>query len=91
MPIAFEPLPVRDLAQKGNAVIVDRGAAYYLHDRTDALHVFIYAPFEEKVRRLISKGKSSYPIERILAALSGGWKGAVAWNLSSVSSDIVTF
>jgi cytidylate kinase len=49
---------VRDVAQKGNAVIVGRGAAYYLHDRTDALHVFIYAPFEEKVRRLISKGKA---------------------------------
>ena len=49
---------VRDVAQKGNAVIVGRGAAYYLHDRTDAFHVFIYAPFEEKVRRLISKGKA---------------------------------
>ncbi len=49
---------VRDIAQKGNAVIVGRGAAYYLHDRTDALHVFVYAPFEEKVRRLISKGKT---------------------------------
>lgn len=49
---------VKDVAQKGNAVIVGRGAAYYLHDRTDALHVFIYAPFEEKVRRLISKGKT---------------------------------
>jgi cytidylate kinase len=49
---------VRDAAQKGNAVIVGRGAAYYLHDRTDALHVFIYAPFEEKVRRLISKGRA---------------------------------
>lgn len=49
---------VRDVAQKGNAVIVGRGAAYYLHDRTDALHVFIYAPFEEKVHRLISTGKT---------------------------------
>ena len=49
---------VSDVAQKGNAVIVGRGAAYYLHDRTDVLHVFIYAPFEEKVRRLISKGKA---------------------------------
>ena len=49
---------VRDVARKGNAVIVGRGAAYYLHDRTNVLHVFIYAPFEEKVRRLISKGKA---------------------------------
>lgn len=49
---------VSDIAQKGNAVIVGRGAAYHLHDRTDALHIFIYAPFEEKVRRLISTGKT---------------------------------
>ena len=49
---------VRDVAQKGNAVIVGRGAAYYLHDRTDALHVFLYGPIEEKIRQLISEGKA---------------------------------
>jgi cytidylate kinase len=49
---------VMDAAQRGNAVIVGRGSAFYLHDRTDTLHVFIYAPFEEKVRRLISGGKT---------------------------------
>src|SRR5437764_1077211 len=49
---------VMDAAQKGNAVIVGRGSAFYLHDRTDTLHIFIYAPFEEKVRRLMSKGKT---------------------------------
>lgn len=45
-------------AREGNAVIVGRGSAHYLHDRTDALHVFVYAPFEEKVRRLRARGKS---------------------------------
>jgi len=49
---------VIDAAQKGNVVIVGRGSFYYLHDRADALHVFIYAPFEEKVHRLISTGKT---------------------------------
>jgi cytidylate kinase len=44
-------------AQEGNAVIIGRGAAYHLHDRPDALHVFVYAPFEEKVRRLERAGK----------------------------------
>ncbi len=39
-------------------MIVGRGSAYYLHDRPDAFHVFIYAPFEEKVRRLQQEGKS---------------------------------
>jgi len=49
---------VSNAAKEGNAVIVGRGSAYHLHDRTDALHVFVYAPFEEKVRRLEAKGKS---------------------------------
>jgi cytidylate kinase len=49
---------VRSAAEQGNAVIVGRGSAYHLHDRADALHVFIYAPFEEKVRRLQARGKS---------------------------------
>jgi cytidylate kinase len=49
---------VHDIAAQGNAVIVGRGSAYYLHDRADALHVFIYAPFEDKVRRLEARGKS---------------------------------
>jgi cytidylate kinase len=49
---------VTDVAREGNAVIVGRGAAYHLHDRPDAFHVFVYAPFEEKVRRLCASGKS---------------------------------
>ena len=45
-------------AKEGNSVIVGRGSAYYLHDRPDAFHVFVYAPFEEKVNRLRAMGKS---------------------------------
>jgi len=45
-------------ADKGNAVIVGRGSAYHLYGHPDALHVFVYAPFEEKVRRLQRMGKS---------------------------------
>jgi cytidylate kinase len=45
-------------ADEGNAVIVGRGSAYYLRDRPDCFHVFIYAPFEERVRRLQQQGKS---------------------------------
>jgi cytidylate kinase len=45
-------------ATEGRAVIVGRGAAYYLHDRPDTLHVFIYAPTEEKMRRLQIAGES---------------------------------
>jgi cytidylate kinase len=46
------------IADSGNCVIVGRGSAYYLGKRADAFHVFIYAPFRERVRRLQSIGKS---------------------------------
>ena len=49
---------VTSAAGEGNCVIVGRGSAYYLHDRPDAFHVFVYAPFEDKVRRLQQTGKS---------------------------------
>jgi cytidylate kinase len=46
-------------AAEGNSVIVGRGSAYYLHGRPDAFHVFVYAPLEEKVKRLRDLGKSA--------------------------------
>jgi cytidylate kinase len=49
---------VKEAAQCGGCVIVGRGSAYYLDDRPDAFHVFIYAPFDNKVRRLQAEGKS---------------------------------
>lgn len=49
---------VRDAAQEGNCVIVGRGAAYQLQTNPAAFHVFVYAPFEEKVQRLRRQGKS---------------------------------
>ncbi|HLY63343.1 MAG TPA: cytidylate kinase-like family protein [Terriglobia bacterium] len=49
---------LKEVAESGNSVIVGRGSAYYLSDRMDAFHVFIYAPFQAKVRRLQSTGKS---------------------------------
>ena len=47
-----------EIAAAGNCVIVGRGSAYYLSGRSDAFHVFIYAPFQERVRRLQAAGKS---------------------------------
>jgi cytidylate kinase len=49
---------VKSAADAGECVIVGRGSAYYLQNRRDAFHVFIYAPFEGKVRRLRAAGKS---------------------------------
>jgi hypothetical protein len=47
-----------EIADTGQCVIVGRGSAYYLGSRSDAFHVFVYAPFRERVRRLRSTGKS---------------------------------
>jgi cytidylate kinase len=49
---------VLEVAETGSCVIVGRGSAYYLGSRPDAFHVFSYAPFEDKVHRLRSSGKS---------------------------------
>ncbi|HTW24286.1 MAG TPA: cytidylate kinase-like family protein [Candidatus Baltobacteraceae bacterium] len=49
---------VKQAAERGQCVIVGRGSAYYLHNRRDAFHVFVYAPLNEKVRRLQAQGKS---------------------------------
>ncbi len=49
---------VTEAAKAGNSVIVGRGSAYYLREHPDAFHVFVYAPIEERVRRLRENGKS---------------------------------
>jgi cytidylate kinase len=41
------------IAQEGNAVVVGRGAPYFLREQPDAFHVFLYAPRAEKLRRLL--------------------------------------
>jgi cytidylate kinase len=56
---------VKGAAEKGNCVIVGRGSAYYLQTRRDTFNVFVYGPFEEKVRRLQAGGKSRKDAEEL--------------------------
>jgi cytidylate kinase len=49
---------IENAAAAGNCVIVGGGAPYVLRGRAVAFHVFIYAPWEEKMRRLRELGKS---------------------------------
>jgi cytidylate kinase len=49
---------VKEVGERGNCVIVGRGGAYYLGDRRDAFHVFIYGLFDDKVRRIQATGKT---------------------------------
>jgi cytidylate kinase len=44
------------IAREGNAVVVGRGAPYFLRNQPDAFHVFLYAPRSEKMRRLLQDG-----------------------------------
>jgi cytidylate kinase len=53
-------------AEQGNCVFVGRGAAYFLRDRPDAFHVFLYAPREEKFRRTLKQGKSKREANELL-------------------------
>jgi cytidylate kinase len=47
---------VEEAASTGNCVIVGRGSQHFLRHRNDTLRVFLYAPREEKIRRLIGDG-----------------------------------
>jgi cytidylate kinase len=47
---------VERAAAEGNCVLVGRGSQHFLQDRKDTLRFFLYAPREEKVRRLVSQG-----------------------------------
>ena len=49
---------VQHAAKRGNSVIVGRGSQHFLRNRPDTLRVFLYAPVEDKVRRLLARGKS---------------------------------
>ncbi len=54
---------VQHAAGKGHCVIVGRGSQLFLRDRPDTLRVFVYAPRDDKVRRLLSRGKSEKEAE----------------------------
>ena len=55
------------IAREGNCVVVGRGIPGFFQDRSDTLRVFLYAPREEKIRRLVANGKHESEIELIEA------------------------
>ena len=46
---------IRDLAERGNVLIVGRAGQVILRDREDALHVQIIAPFDRRVETLMAR------------------------------------
>jgi cytidylate kinase len=57
---------VQHAASKGNCVIVGRGSQLFLSSRADTFRVFLYAPTEDKVRRLLSRGKSEREAQELV-------------------------
>jgi cytidylate kinase len=57
---------VLHVAKTGNSVIVGRGSQHFLSDRQDTLRLFLYAPREDKRRRLLARGKSPEEAEDLV-------------------------
>ena len=54
------------IAREGNAVVVGRGAPFFLRDRSDTFHVSLYAPHAEKIRRIVADGGSEQEAEELV-------------------------
>jgi cytidylate kinase len=57
---------VQEAAAQGKCVIVGRGSAFFLQNWDDAFHVFLYAPYEDKVTRLVESGTDKEEAGRLI-------------------------
>jgi len=64
--VAISEQVMKKVAAAGNCVIVGRGAPYFLRERSDVFHVFLYACRQEKIRRLRELGKSTSEAEELV-------------------------
>jgi Cytidylate kinase-like family len=53
---AVSETAVKTALSSGPSVIVGRGSQFFLQNRKDVFHVFLYAPRDYKISRLISRG-----------------------------------
>jgi len=54
------------IGREGNAVVVGRGAPFFLRQHPDAFHVFLFAPRAEKIRRTVAEGQSEEEAEELV-------------------------
>jgi len=57
---------VERVADRGNCVIVGRGSQQFLKNRPDTMRFFLYAPRQDKLRRLLARGKSEEEAEHLV-------------------------
>jgi hypothetical protein len=55
---AVSEIAVKTALASGPSVIVGRGSQFFLRNRKDVFHVFLYAPRDHKIRRLITRGET---------------------------------
>ena len=55
---AVSEIAVKSAISSGPSVIVGRGSQFFLRNRKEVFHVFLYASRDHKIRRLISNGES---------------------------------
>jgi hypothetical protein len=55
---AVSETAVKTALSGGPSVIVGRGSQFFLRNRKDVFHVFLYASRDHKIRRLISRGET---------------------------------
>ncbi len=67
--VMFMQRVIAGAAAAGNCVIVGRGAPYLLRKRPDTFRVFVYAPVEEKIRRVRALGKSETEAVELVGAI----------------------
>ncbi len=57
------------IGRDGDAVVVGRGAPYFLRENPCAFHVFLYAPRAEKIRRTMAEGHSREEAEDMVESI----------------------
>ncbi len=57
---------IEKAAAEGHCVIVGRGSQNFLSDRSDTLRIFLYAPRDEKVQRIIASGVGASEAEELV-------------------------
>lgn len=58
---------IRDLAEQGPCILVGRGANRILADRSDALHVYLYADRQTRLKRIVAQyGVPAEQAEKVL-------------------------
>ena len=62
---------IQQAATEGNCVIVGRGSQHFLRHRNDTLRIFLYAPREAKIRRLVAEGVNEKEAEQGVDVVDG--------------------